>query len=66
MRDSSFESSVVGGLHEQTDTTDLQDPELAELQGSAEAPRLAGDLVRSRHDLGSRTNQEARTAARLG
>ena len=28
-------------MHEQTDTPDLQDPELAELQRSAQAPRLA-------------------------
>lgn len=31
VRDSSRESSVVAGLHEQTDTPDLQDPELARL-----------------------------------
>jgi hypothetical protein len=31
VRDSSRESSVVAGLHEQTDTADLQDPELASL-----------------------------------
>ena len=30
-RDSSCESSVVAGMHEQTDTTDLQDQELANL-----------------------------------
>ena len=29
--DSSRESSVVAGVHEQTDTTDLQDQELASL-----------------------------------
>ena len=29
MRDSSRESSMVAGWHEQTDTPDLQDPELA-------------------------------------
>ena len=39
--DSSRESSVVAGRHEQTDPPDLQDPELAELQRSAQAPRLA-------------------------
>jgi len=32
VRDSSCESSVVAGLHEQTNTTDLQDQELASLQ----------------------------------
>jgi len=31
MRDSSCESSVVVGLHEQTDSPDLQEQELAEL-----------------------------------
>ena len=31
VRDSSRESSVVAGLHEQADTADLQDPELASL-----------------------------------
>lgn len=63
--DSSRESSVVAGRHEQTDTPDLQDPELAELQRSAQAPRLADDLARSLHDLGSRANRQAWTAARL-
>lgn len=29
VRDSSREASVVAGIHEQTDTVDLQDPELA-------------------------------------
>jgi hypothetical protein len=31
VRDSSRESSVVGGLHEQPHTSDLQDQELANL-----------------------------------
>jgi len=44
-RDSSRESSVVTGLHEQTDTLDLHDPELAKLQQGAQAPRFTGDLV---------------------
>jgi hypothetical protein len=39
---------------------DLQDPELAGLQQGAQALRLADDLVRSRHDLGSRDNQHRR------
>lgn len=32
VRDSSRESSVVAGMHEQTDAPDLQDQELASLQ----------------------------------
>jgi hypothetical protein len=32
LRDSSRESSVVAGLHEQTDPAELQDQELAGLQ----------------------------------
>lgn len=32
LRDSSRESSVVAGLHEQTDTPNLQDQKLASLQ----------------------------------
>jgi hypothetical protein len=32
LRDSSRESSVVAGMHEQTDTHDLQNQELASLQ----------------------------------
>jgi len=45
MRDSSCESSVVAGRHEQTHTPRLQDQELAGLECSAQAPWLAGDLV---------------------
>jgi hypothetical protein len=56
---------VVADLHEQTDTPDLQDPELAELQRSAQAPRLADDLVRSRHELGGSTDRQAWPTARL-
>jgi len=37
-------------MDERTNTADLQDSELAELQRSAEALRLAELLVRSRHD----------------
>jgi hypothetical protein len=44
--DSCRESSVIAGDHEQTDTPDLQDQKLTELQRSAQAPRLADDLVR--------------------
>ncbi len=65
VRDSSRESSVVAGRHEQTDAPDLQDPELAELQRSAQAPGLADDLVRSRHDLGCRADRQAWSSARL-
>lgn len=32
VRDSSFESNAVAGMHEQTDIPDLQDQELASLQ----------------------------------
>jgi hypothetical protein len=32
-------------MHEQTDTLDLQDPELAGLQQGGQAPGLADDLV---------------------
>jgi archaellum component FlaC len=65
VRDSSCESSVVAGLHEQTDTPDLQDQELARLQRSAEAPWLADPLVRSRHDMGGCADRQAWAAARL-
>ena len=65
VRDSSRESSMVAGWHEQTDTPDLQDQELAIIQQGAEASWLADDLVRSRHDLGGRPDGEARPAARL-
>lgn len=46
VRDSSCESSVVAGMHEQTYTPNLQDEELASLLRSAQAPGLADDLVR--------------------
>lgn len=65
VRDSSCESSVVAGWHEQTDAPDLQDPELASLQRCAQAPGLADDLVRSRHDLGCRADRQAWPPARL-
>jgi DNA-binding transcriptional MocR family regulator len=65
VRDSSRESSVIAGPHEQTDTPDLQDPELASLQRGAQAPGLADDLVRSCHDLGCRADRQARPPARL-
>ncbi len=59
------ESIVVAGGHEQTHTPRLQDQELARVQRSAEAPRCADDLVRSRHDLGSCTDGQARPTAGL-
>ena len=65
VRDSSHESSVVAGLHEQTDSSDLQDPELAELQRSAQALWVADGLVRSRYDLGGAAHRQARPPARL-
>jgi hypothetical protein len=46
VRDSSCESSVIAGGGEQTEHTDLQDPELARIQQGAQAPRIAIDLVR--------------------
>jgi hypothetical protein len=72
VRDSSCESSVVAGWHEQTHTPCLQDQKLACLQRGAQAPRVADDplagrrlsaiavrLVRSRHDLGGRADGQA-------
>ena len=47
----SRDSSVGAGRHEQTEHTDLQDQELADLQRGAQAPWRADDLVRSRDDL---------------
>ncbi len=38
-------SGVIAGCHEQTEHTDLQDPELAILQRGAQAPGVADDLV---------------------
>ena len=76
--DSSRESSVVAGGHEQTHTPRLQDQERARVSshcgaiGSSpmarealRAPRLADDLVRPRHDLGSCADRQARPSARL-
>jgi hypothetical protein len=61
--DSSRESSVVAGLHEQTNIADLQDYELNCLQWCAEAPRLSYDLVRSGDELGCKTfRQEGQIA----
>ena len=65
VRDSSRESSVVAGWHEQTYTPRLQDPELARLQRSTQAPRVADDLVRSRHDLGGCADWQTWPTARL-
>jgi hypothetical protein len=64
-KNSSRESSMVAGLLEQTDTPDLQDPELAKLRKGAQAPRLGDDLVRSCNDLGSRADRQARAPAGL-
>jgi hypothetical protein len=55
--DSSREFSVIAGWHEQTETADLQDQELARLQRGAQATRLAHDLVRSKDDVGSRADR---------
>ena len=46
--DSSGESGVVAGVHEQADPSGLQYRELAGLQRNAQAPLLADDPVRSR------------------
>jgi transposase len=62
VRDSSGESSVVDGLHEQTHPAELQDEELAGLQRSAEAARFPYDLVRPGHGLGAAADGEARQA----
>jgi hypothetical protein len=43
--DSSRESSVIAEGHEQTEHTDLQDQELADLQRGALAPGRADDPV---------------------
>ncbi len=45
VRDSSCESIVVAGRHEQTHIPNLQHQELVGLQGIAQAPWLADDLV---------------------
>ena len=45
VRDSSCESSVVAGMDEQTEHTDLQDPELVRVQQGAQVPGVADDLV---------------------
>ncbi len=63
VRDSSGESSMVAGLHEQTHPAALQDQELACLQQSAEAAWLPGDLVRSGHGLGAAADRQARPTA---
>ncbi len=43
--DSLYESSVIAGRHEQLDPYEVQDQELAFVQHSAEATRIAVDLV---------------------
>ncbi len=60
MRDSSLESSVVAGGHEQTEHTDLQDPVLTFVQQGAQAPRIAIDLVRSGHGVGGEADRYPR------
>lgn len=56
---------MIAVLHEQADTPDVQDDELAELQRGAQAPRLSDDLVRPRHDVGGRADGQARAAPEL-
>jgi hypothetical protein len=63
--DSSRESSVIAGRHEQTDTADVQDQELARLQRGAQATRVADDLVRSKDDVGSRADRQTGPPAEL-
>ena len=46
-------------VHEQTDTTDPKDQELADLQRSAQAPGRAGHPVRPRGDPGHRAWRRA-------
>ena len=43
--DSRYESSVIARVHEQLSLYDVQDQELAFVQHSAEATRIAVDLV---------------------
>lgn len=43
---------MIAGVDEQTENTDLQDPELARVQKGAQAPRVASDLFRSWHGVG--------------
>ena len=65
VRDSSCESSMLaGGMSRPTPPT-YKTRNWPSYKRSAEAPRLADDLVRSRHDVGSRTDRQARAAARL-
>ena len=52
-------------MHEQTDTSRLQDQELASLQRGVEAPRLPDDLVRPRDGLGGRAFRQAWQTAEL-
>ena len=47
VRDSCCESSVIAGVDEQTEHTDLQNPELARVQQGAQESRISDDLVRS-------------------
>lgn len=76
--DSSCESSVVAGVDEQTEHTDLQELELARVQLGAQASRVADDplvgrrlpaiavrLVRPRHGVGCEADWQARATARL-
>jgi choline dehydrogenase-like flavoprotein len=48
VRDSSGESSVIAGVDEQTEQTDVQDPELARVQQDVQAPWLADDPLAGR------------------
>ena len=59
------ESGVVAGVHEQTDTTRLQDQELARLQRGAEEARFPDDLVRSGDGLVPSAARQAGPTARL-
>ena len=66
LRDSSCESSMVVGKYEQTVPAELQDQELASLQGSVEAAWLPDQLVRSGCGLGASADRQAmQTAAVL-
>ena len=63
--DSSRESSMLAGQHEQTSEDDLQDHQLAQLQSGAEAARITDRLVRSLDAVGSHSVGASRPSAGL-
>lgn len=65
VRDSSRESSVVAGLHQQKHAPELQDQELDSRQTSAEAAGLVEYSVRSRGELGNHADRQVWSPAGL-